>query len=46
MPTTANDQTGPSWEQFRSKHNWGYQGNENRQEVKLAKKKRPNNKQK
>ena len=40
MTTTTEDQTGPTWEQFRLKHNWGNQGNKQRQESKKAKKKR------
>ena len=37
---TVEDQTGPTWEQFRLKHHWGTQGNDHRNESKKAKKKR------
>jgi hypothetical protein len=41
MTATASDQTGPTWEQFRLKYNWGKKGNQHqRQESKKAKKKR------
>jgi hypothetical protein len=36
----ADDQTGPTWEQFGLQHNWGIQGNQPRKESKKAKKKR------
>ena len=39
--TRSSDRTGPTWEQFGLRHNWGkQQGNENRNESKKAKKKR------
>ena len=46
--TKESDRTGPTWEQFGLRHNWGKQkGNEYRNESKKAKKKRlkgtPNN---
>jgi hypothetical protein len=39
--TETDDRTGPTWDQFRLKHNWGRTaGNENRHESKKARKKR------
>ena len=40
MSTTDDNQTGPTWDQFRLQHNWGIQGNEHRLESDKAKKKR------
>jgi hypothetical protein len=40
MMPTDNDQTGPTWEQFSSKHKWGNKGKGYRQEPKKEKKQR------
>jgi hypothetical protein len=39
MTVTASDQTGPIWEQFRLKNNWGKQGKEQFHVSKKTKKK-------